>query len=77
MILVPEIRSSKTFFFQFFQRLKKRMSELEGKAKRASEMAETRRDEVAKLKALVDKARKMHDSLEKEVSLCILLLNKF
>ena len=77
MILMPEIRSSKTFFFYFLQRSKKRMSDLEGKAKRANEMAETRRDEVAKLKALADKAKKMHESLEKEVSLCILLLNIF
>ena len=53
------------------------MSDLEGKAKRANEMAETRRDEAAKQKALADKAKKMHDSLEKEVSLCILLLNNF
>jgi len=45
---------------------KKRMSDLEGKAKRANEMAETRRDEAAKQKALADKAKKMHDSLEKE-----------
>ena len=64
-------------FFLFLQRLKKRMSDLEGKAKRANEMAETRRNEVAKLKALADKAKKMHHSLEKEVCLCILLLNKF
>ena len=53
------------------------MSDLEGKAKRANEMAETRRDEAAKQKALADKAKKMHHSLEKEVCLCILLLNKF
>jgi len=45
---------------------KKRMSDLEGKAKRANEMAETRRDEAAKQKALADKAKKMHESLEKE-----------
>merc|ERR1712176_1239808 len=45
---------------------KKRMSDLEGKAKRANEIAETRRDEAAKQKALADKAKKMHDSLEKE-----------
>merc|ERR1711937_1079941 len=37
---------------------KKRMSDLEGKAKRANEMAETRRDEAAKQKALADKAKK-------------------
>ena len=53
------------------------MSDLEGKAKRANEMAETRRDEAAKQKALAEKAKKMHDSLEKEVNLCIVLLNKF
>ena len=70
---MPEIQSLAAFFFQFFQRLKKRMNDLEGKAKRANEMAETRRDEVAKQKALADKAKKMHDNLEKEVSLCILL----
>ena len=64
-------------FFYFLQRWKKRMSDLEGKAKRANEMAETRRDEAAKQKALADKAKKMHDSLEKEVNLCIVLLNKF
>merc|ERR1711937_713075 len=51
-----------TLKYQF----KKRMSDLEGKAKRANEMAETRRDEAAKQKALADKAKKMHDSLEKE-----------
>ena len=48
------------------------MSDLEGKAKRANEMAETRRDELAKLKAVADRAKKMRDSLEKEVSLCII-----
>merc|ERR1711937_1040688 len=42
---------------------KKRMSDLEGKAKRANEMAETRRDEAAKQKALADKAKKMRNRI--------------
>ena len=45
------------------------MSELEGRAKRAQELAESRRDEAAKQKALHDKAKKTQASLEKEVSI--------